>query len=76
MDLKRIALLIFGAALALLGALWFMQGAAIIQVCPILCFADCECVSGGSLFWGAAGIVAFTAGAALLAWNSGTRKKA
>jgi hypothetical protein len=69
MKLKQIAFALAGAIVALLGALWFLQGAAIIQVCPVLCFADCECVSGGSAFWEAAGAVAFIIGVAVVGAN-------
>ena len=62
MELKRIAVVLAGATAALLGMLWFLQGTGMLRICPILCFADCECVTGGSIFWMAAGAVAFIAG--------------
>jgi hypothetical protein len=46
-----------GAAIVTPGPLWFLQGAAIIEMRPILCVADCEPVVGGSPFWAAAGAV-------------------
>ena len=48
---KKFAVTFAGIIAILLGLLWYLQGAAIIQVCPILCFADCECLMGGSRFW-------------------------
>jgi hypothetical protein len=62
MKLKIIILTIVGIIIALLGLLWFLQGAAIIQMCPILCFADCECMTGGSQFWEVTGTVTFIIG--------------
>lgn len=53
---------VIGAFIALLGLLWFLQGAAIIQMRPILCVADCEPIVGGSPSWAAAGAVAFIIG--------------
>ena len=59
----RIAGTIIGVIVALLGLLWFLQGAGLLRLCPILCFADCECVTGGSLFWAIAGAITFIVGA-------------
>ena len=36
---------------------WFLQGAAIVQLCPVLCFADCTRLVSGSLFWEAVGTI-------------------
>lgn len=51
-----------GVALAGLGLLWFLQGTGLVRTCSVLCFADCECVEGGSLFWTVASAVAFAGG--------------
>ena len=51
-----------GAFIALLGLLWLLQGAALIQMRPILCVANCEPIVGRSLFWAAIGVVAFIIG--------------
>ncbi len=69
MDLGRTAGSVAGVVLCVLGALWFLPGAALIEVCPILCFAECECVSGGSAVWEAAGAVVFLIGIAALAFS-------
>jgi len=59
----RIAGTIIGVIVALLGLLWLLQGAGLLRLCPILCFADCECVTGGSLFWAIVGAITFIIGA-------------
>jgi hypothetical protein len=69
MDLKQVVGAIVGLVLAMLGVLWFPQGTGVVRICPVLCFADCECVEGGSLFWEVAGAIAFAVGV-LLAWVS------
>jgi hypothetical protein len=51
-----------GVALAGLGLLWFLQGTGLVRTRSVLCFADCECVEGGSLFWTVASAVAFAGG--------------
>ena len=63
--LKHIAVAFIGFILAALGLMWFLQGIAILNVCPILCFADCECIAGGSMFWEIAGIIALIIGIAI-----------
>ncbi|MEN6340940.1 MAG: hypothetical protein ABFC89_00105 [Methanospirillum sp.] len=69
MDPERVVGAIVGAGLALLGGLWFLQGTGRVRICPVLCFADCECVEGGSRSWAVAGAVTFAAGA-IVAWTS------
>ena len=69
MNLKHVVGAVIGVALAMLGLLWFLQGTGAIRICPVLCFADCECVEGGSLVWAVAGAITFAIGA-ILAWVS------
>lgn len=69
MNLRRVVGAIVGSVLAMLGLLWFLQGTGVVRVCPVLCFADCECVTGGSRFWEVAGVITFTIGV-MLAWIS------
>ena len=69
MDLKRVIGAIVGIVLAMLGLLWFLQGTGLVRMCPVLCLADCECVTGGSLFWEIGGAITFTIGV-ILAWVS------
>lgn len=71
MKLKQIAVLIVGVILALLGFLWFLQGVGVLNQCPILCFADCECITGGSALWEAIGAAAFIMGIAIIWLNLG-----
>jgi len=62
MNFKKISIVFVGIIVILLGLLWFLQGTAIIQMCPILCLADCECLTGGSLFWAIVGLIALFIG--------------
>lgn len=66
MKRKRLAAAVVGVIVALLGLLWFLQGAGILLLCPVLCFVDCECVMSGSPFWEAAGAIAFVIGITIL----------
>ena len=62
MKRKQLAAALVGVIMALLGLLWLLQGAAIVQLCPVLCFVDCECVTSGSPFWEATGAISFIIG--------------
>jgi hypothetical protein len=62
MKTRKVAQIILSIIAILLGAFWFLQGVGILNVCPILCFADCACIEGGSQFWGILGAVIFTIG--------------
>jgi hypothetical protein len=62
MKRKQLAAALVGVIVTLLGLLWFLQGAGILLLCPVLCFVDCECVTGGSPFWEAVGAIAFIIG--------------
>jgi hypothetical protein len=64
--LKHVAITIIGLILVILGLLWFLQGIAILDVCPVLCFADCECITGGSMLWGIAGAITLIIGIAIV----------
>jgi len=67
MDRKKTGILAFGVILACLGLLWFLQGAGVLTLCPVLCFADCECITGGSLPWAVIGAVVCACGMVILA---------
>ncbi len=71
--MRQLAIAVIGVVITLLGILWLLQGTGVLQVCPILCFADCECVRGGSAFWEAAGLIAFIIGAMIAgaSWKAG-----
>lgn len=64
--LKHVAITLIGLILAFLGLLWFLQGIAILNLCPVLCFADCECITGGSLLWEIAGAITLIIGIAIV----------
>ena len=64
--LKQGVLTLIGLILAALGLLWFLQGIAILNVCPVLCFADCECITAGSSFWEVVGGIALIIGIAII----------
>ena len=51
-----------GVIVTLLGLLWFLQGADIFHLYPILCFSNCEVITGGSQIWEATGAIAFIIG--------------
>ncbi len=55
-----------GIVLVLLGALWSLQGADLVHINPILCFANCKPLVGGSITWLVVGLVAIAAGVLLL----------
>ncbi len=66
MKIKLIAGVLIGAFFALLGLLWFLQGVGLLQVCPVACVGSCECITGGSIFWAAAGAIVFIAGVGIV----------
>jgi len=57
-------LLVIGVALTLLGGLWFLQGAGVVHVRPILCVSNCKPVTK-SAGWVIAGLVACMVGIAV-----------
>jgi hypothetical protein len=62
LSIKRIALLSVGAVFLLLGILWFLQGVGLVHMQPILCFANCEPITGPQLLWTMIGLVAIGIG--------------
>lgn len=67
--MKRMAGLIFGLIALFLGTLWLLQGLGIVQLRPILCFADCTPVQGLSVTWAATGLIALVVGAGCVLWS-------
>lgn len=65
MNPKAIVLAILGVLVALLGTLWLVQGLGLIEIRPILCFADCEPITGESLQWTIIGAIALFVGVAI-----------
>jgi hypothetical protein len=62
MGHRKAVVLVLSVVGVLLGGLWLLQGLGVVQMDPILCFADCEPVQGPSTTWAVAGILAVTAG--------------
>ena len=53
----RIVKVVVGTLLLLLGLLWTLQGADLLTIKPILCVANCEPITGGSMLWLGIGLV-------------------
>ena len=64
--MKRAIRIAAGVLLAALGVLWALQGADLIRIDPILCFANCEPLTGGSITWLVVGLVCLAIGVYLL----------
>jgi len=73
MNWRAVTWIVLGVASVLLGGLWFLQGADLIHLRPILCFADCKPVEGGSIGWMTAGVFLLVAG--VLAIRAGLRAR-
>ncbi len=58
----KIFVLVVSILAVLLGGLWLLQGLGLVQVRPILCFANCEPVQGPSSTWAIVGLLVVTAG--------------
>ncbi|MFZ3100502.1 MAG: hypothetical protein WA103_04740, partial [Minisyncoccales bacterium] len=61
--------IIFGVVLLSLGLLWFLQGSDLVHIKPILCFANCEPITGRSITWQIVGAIVFIAGASTVYKN-------
>ena len=66
MKRKFLVTALVGIIVTLLGLLWFLQGTGFLELCPVLCFADCDCIRGGSPFWEAAGAITFIIGLVII----------
>ncbi|MFA4941996.1 MAG: hypothetical protein WC582_05435 [Patescibacteria group bacterium] len=69
MNKKQIISIIFGIIISFLGALWSLQGFNLVHIKPILCFVDCQPITGISLQWQIAGIVTFVVGVLIVLVN-------
>ena len=58
-----------GLTAALLGGLWLLQGLGLVNIRPILCFADCVPIQGTSTTWAVIGTVALAVGGAAMFWS-------
>ena len=72
MNRPGLTWILLGVVSMLLGLLWFLQGADLLHVRPILCLANCKPVEGGSIRWTTAGALVFVLG--LLAIAAGRRR--
>ena len=62
-----------GVVAILLGGLWLLQGLGIVQIQPILCFANCEPVQNASVTWAVIGAAVLLAGGGALLWSLKSR---
>ncbi|RNL82891.1 hypothetical protein EFW17_18190 [Halostreptopolyspora alba] len=49
-----------------LGLLWVLQGADVVRIQPVLCVAECQPITGGSLVWLTIGVLTLIGGLVLL----------
>ncbi len=59
----------FGIIAILLGGLWLLQGLGLVNVRPILCFADCAPIQGASTTWAVVGAFTLAAGGICIGWS-------
>ena len=71
----RKIILCSGVVAALLGGLWLLQGLGLVNIRPVLCFADCVPVQGPSTTWAIIGALALAVGAAAVFWSTNNRAK-
>ena len=69
MSKKGITLLFIGVIMSFLGLLWFLQGSDIVHLQPILCFANCEPITGKSPLWQVIGAITFVIGIRIIVVN-------
>jgi hypothetical protein len=60
--MKKLVLIV-GVLAILLGGLWLLQGLGLVQLQPILCFADCAPLQEPSATWAIIGSLVAAAGA-------------
>lgn len=75
MNKKQIIAIIFGIIILLLGLLWFLQGSDLVHIKPILCFADCEPITGISPQWQITGAITLIIGCLIVGVSLRGRKK-
>jgi hypothetical protein len=68
--MKKFVRIFLGIILSFLGLLWFLQGADIVHIAPILCFSNCEIMTGGSQFWVATGVLTFIVGIIIIGFSN------
>jgi len=70
MNKKRIVAIFLGIVMVFLGLLWLLQGSDLVHIKPILCFANCEPITGKSLQWQITGVITFVIGSFIIYANS------
>jgi hypothetical protein len=70
----RVVRMAVGVLLASLGVLWTLQGADLIRIKSVLCFANCEPLIGGSTTWLLVGLVCTAIGLFLLMSHRRSRR--
>jgi hypothetical protein len=73
MSIRKLAALIAGVILALLGGLWLVQGLGLVHIKPIACVANCEPLEGASTTWAVVGAIVLMIG--VLAIVYGLRRR-
>jgi hypothetical protein len=66
MTKKQLTVALIGFFVTVLGLIWFLQGAALLHLCPVLCITNCECVTGGSQVWEVAGAIGLIVGITII----------
>ena len=64
MNWRGVRWILLGVVSTPLGLLWFLQGADLVRIRPILCVADCQPLQGGSIGWMTAGALFLVLGVA------------
>ena len=73
MNWRGFRWMLFGVVSTPLGLLWFLQGADLVRIRPILCVANCQPLQGGSIGWMTAGALLLVLG--LAAVSVGLRRR-
>lgn len=73
MNGRKVIWSVLGVVVMALGLLWFLQGADLIHIRPILCVADCRPLEGRSIGWMIAGALFLVLG--LTAIRAGLRRR-
>ena len=66
MDGRKVTSGVLGVVSIFLGLLWFLQGADLIHIRPILCVADCRPLEGRSIGWMTAGALVLVLGVTVI----------
>jgi hypothetical protein len=67
---------LLGVGAVTLGGLWLLQGLDLVRIRPLLCFADCAVLHGGSVLWTITGACVFGLGVAAIVFALRRRRPA